>query len=385
MERQLAESINGGRLRPGDALPSIRELGLAHGVSFAVARRALDRLKQRGLIEGQRGRGLFVARPAPPVNPAATGDVVILGQLQGHVFASFIQRVVTSLDTQGRSARLFDWGVRKPVTSVSPSLNRSLASDNISAIVVAGLSWQAMVRLEPVLPEGVPVVTAYHAAAPLPRVVEINVDHERMHEQAARYFRELGHRRVALFTHPVHEAHKHRHSERSSRNARIISLAASLKQFGAGAQLSVCYDLATRHPAERLGEEHLDHLTKQLRTRRERPTAFFGSDARIVAAIRAAEKLGWQRGRDFDVLGIGNTPWSEAFGFDSLSVGEARAASLAGTLLRLPADMLCANHANVRHLVEPELITRAAPCPSAQEHLISDTSMDAHSPLLESY
>ena len=70
--RELIQRIERGELRPGDRLPSERELMLAYGVSRTVVREATSSLRSAGRIATQQGRGAFVmasigpaARPYP--------------------------------------------------------------------------------------------------------------------------------------------------------------------------------------------------------------------------------------------------------------------------------------------------------------------------------
>ncbi|SAH94453.1 GntR family transcriptional regulator [Bordetella ansorpii] len=56
----LATQIHQGVLAPGDRLPTERELVEAHGVSRAVVREAIARLKSEGLVTSQQGKGVFV-------------------------------------------------------------------------------------------------------------------------------------------------------------------------------------------------------------------------------------------------------------------------------------------------------------------------------------
>lgn len=55
--------IDSGRLRPGDAVPSERELARIHRVSLMTARHALASMEQDGVVERRRGVGTFVSTP----------------------------------------------------------------------------------------------------------------------------------------------------------------------------------------------------------------------------------------------------------------------------------------------------------------------------------
>jgi DNA-binding GntR family transcriptional regulator len=58
--RVLTERIQSGVYPPGTQLPSNARLRESFGVSQMVVRLALDRLKERGLVETAPGRGVFV-------------------------------------------------------------------------------------------------------------------------------------------------------------------------------------------------------------------------------------------------------------------------------------------------------------------------------------
>ncbi|MFF5206406.1 winged helix-turn-helix domain-containing protein [Streptosporangium sp. NPDC000396] len=61
----LRQDINEGRLAPGDKLPPQRELTERFGVSDIIIRRALDILRNEGLVESRQGSGTRV-RARPP-------------------------------------------------------------------------------------------------------------------------------------------------------------------------------------------------------------------------------------------------------------------------------------------------------------------------------
>jgi GntR family transcriptional regulator len=63
IEEELAERIRTGMLRPGDRIPSERELAEQIQVSRMTVRQALGRLADRGLLVRERGRGTFVSEP----------------------------------------------------------------------------------------------------------------------------------------------------------------------------------------------------------------------------------------------------------------------------------------------------------------------------------
>lgn len=59
----LAARINAGEYKPGDRLPKYGELQRMYDVSHGTIATVVIRLKERGLVLGIRGRGVFVAAP----------------------------------------------------------------------------------------------------------------------------------------------------------------------------------------------------------------------------------------------------------------------------------------------------------------------------------
>lgn len=58
---QIRDQILSGRLKPGEALPSIRALAKDLKISVITTKRAYDELEAQGLIDTVAGKGCFVA------------------------------------------------------------------------------------------------------------------------------------------------------------------------------------------------------------------------------------------------------------------------------------------------------------------------------------
>src|ERR1041384_344739 len=56
----IAEDIEHGRLKPGDQMPTHRELATQLGVTTGTITRAYAEAARRGLLVGETGRGTFV-------------------------------------------------------------------------------------------------------------------------------------------------------------------------------------------------------------------------------------------------------------------------------------------------------------------------------------
>ena len=68
---QLLQAIGGGMLRPGDQMPTMRQIAVALKIDLNTARHAYDELEQTGAITIVRARGTYVAERQPPTDLAA--------------------------------------------------------------------------------------------------------------------------------------------------------------------------------------------------------------------------------------------------------------------------------------------------------------------------
>ncbi|MBA3707947.1 MAG: GntR family transcriptional regulator [Planctomycetes bacterium] len=63
--RQLRAAVVSGRLKPGERIPSHRELAAKLVINHLTIKRAFDLLEAEGLLVTRRGLGTFVSDPLP--------------------------------------------------------------------------------------------------------------------------------------------------------------------------------------------------------------------------------------------------------------------------------------------------------------------------------
>jgi GntR family transcriptional regulator len=64
--RQIEALVTEGTLKPGDQLPTVRELAIELRINFSTVARAYRILDEQRLISTQRGRGTYIEEPAAP-------------------------------------------------------------------------------------------------------------------------------------------------------------------------------------------------------------------------------------------------------------------------------------------------------------------------------
>src|SRR5258705_1462315 len=64
---QFLRAMGAGQLKPGDQMPTMRQVAVALKVDLNTVRHAYDELERRGAVVLVRGRGSFVAEPAQAI------------------------------------------------------------------------------------------------------------------------------------------------------------------------------------------------------------------------------------------------------------------------------------------------------------------------------
>src|SRR3954447_18367551 len=111
---QIQALITGGRLQPGEQLPSVRRLAEVAGVNVNTVRSVYERLEGEGLLHTQHGRGTFVADNVPQVDPRAAAARVYAGS--GDVSRKDLREQIAGLEAQ-LSAHVTGPGLRRSENS----------------------------------------------------------------------------------------------------------------------------------------------------------------------------------------------------------------------------------------------------------------------------
>lgn len=80
LRREIAE----GQVKPGGRLPPARDMAAVRGINHNTMFRALRHLRDEGLLEFQRGRGIMVVREAPALSEVVARCRELLGFSSRH-------------------------------------------------------------------------------------------------------------------------------------------------------------------------------------------------------------------------------------------------------------------------------------------------------------
>lgn len=92
LERGLRAAIATGRLRPGDQLPTVRQMAVDLRVNANTVARVYGELERNGVLETRRGVGSFVNATPAQAQPARERD---------RRLRAFVTRVLAEADAAG--------------------------------------------------------------------------------------------------------------------------------------------------------------------------------------------------------------------------------------------------------------------------------------------
>lgn len=113
LERSVRVGIASGRLRPGDQLPTVRQLAVALRINANTVARVYTQLERDGVLETRRGVGTFIADAAPrsPLND----------QARRAELRAIVMRALTEAAGHGFSAADLRRELQSVVKGASPS------------------------------------------------------------------------------------------------------------------------------------------------------------------------------------------------------------------------------------------------------------------------
>ena len=153
VEEALLERIRAD-FRPGQLLPTQRELAREYGASLITIKRALSEIGRRGFLQSTRGRGTVVVRPVVEDNRAGvsswTDSMTGVGRLPKTVESSVRVQIPRSPET----ARLLGLKAREKTVA----LERLRTLDGEPYCVMRN---ELPIRLAPDLAEGLPEESLY--------------------------------------------------------------------------------------------------------------------------------------------------------------------------------------------------------------------------------
>lgn len=289
----LEKKIERGELTPHSQFPSEQALASELSVSRVTIRKAMDILKEKGLLVKQQGKATFVS-------PNNKKTILYIGDFEAHLH----QRI---------HAELINRSQQKQFRFISNALPENKNDESWCEHILSQISESDFLILDIsaedecpkfLLQQTLPTIVisgiglkfignAYNIMYNMHRSVQLAVD----------YLYQKGHRRIALLTNESVPP-----EERTSLNLwdKSVIYWGTMNYFGIKDQGAV---ICQSNDAE---NDDMDSIERFLKKTKKLPTAFVCTgDHRAVCLYKVCNRLGYKIPEDFSVIGAGNTPWCD--------------------------------------------------------------------------
>jgi DNA-binding LacI/PurR family transcriptional regulator len=348
----LEERITSGAWPVGTRLPAEPEIAARLGVSRGTLRRALARLRERGLVDGAPGRGSFVRRTSPSPAP---GRPRVVGVLVPSVARLSVGTLLTAIEEElhrlGYSMLVASSGASRAQES---GRARRMVKAGIAGLISYPIDYAPDLNLyRSLLDEAVPLVfiDRYLVQLSADAVVSDNLGGA---YQAVSHLAGLGHRRIAFATTDnltTTSVAERREGYRLALAGAGIPYEPELVSAALGVDAFDSPAAATEAVARFLAEA--------------RPTAIFALQYRVAFVVhRAATGLGLRVPEDLALAGFGDAAAvRETLPFlTSVEQPRERTGRLAARLL---VDRIEGRRRDVaRHVLPTRLVVRASTAPA---------------------
>lgn len=337
-------------LKPGEALPSVRQIMSDCGVSQLVVERAMADLRDAGFIEAAPRRGMFKSRrPLAIADLAQTIDIIHCGgshlswQDRYDFTGELIHALTTCCGSRGQSIRVTAIDRDAPVAQFNQVIERA---DAKACIILQPSRTDLIKRVFD--PHHVPAVNLLPRSADLPPY-SILVDAREGIRLQLEHLWSLGHERIAFLDRLIPGTYMRTFAIRREQYYQLMAQKGLRVSPGwvryAGNNSAECHDVF---------DQILDDP--------QPPTAVIAADVHLVAIYQILARRGYTIGQDFSVMGTDGLSISSMMHPATTTLNTCRT-ELANRALAMLDRRLTGQHEDQPQEVQGALVVRESTGP----------------------
>ncbi|MFW6039203.1 MAG: substrate-binding domain-containing protein [bacterium] len=370
LRADIIRAIQEGQLHAGDRLPPIRELAQEYNLAFGTTRSVLSALEKDGRVERRNRSGTYVCEQAEQATArsVSTKYVALLIYPNAHYFSEIVASIAQGLQAHGLHCVP---SAPEPgydpfsFDEVRPTLDRW--RDDPPYAVMHALRIHGLEReIDRILPTSTRRVRVLGRDEDLrPGWHTVGTNRRRAFELAVDHLLERGHERIGFALAGRNIRPEHGYQVRKAEHARHMLMLGDLLGERGHKRALTCFTTRPSPDGENHGPgkstdpfapHNLERAARWL-SRPDRPTAVIAaSDYRAVAIRAAAAKAGLNVPEDLELVGMYNTPWSQAYNLSTINHKPREIGQHAAQLV--VDDATGPGSASRQICIEPELIVR---------------------------
>lgn len=354
----IKEKIASGQYRPGEKIPTCREMSEYFNTTLVTVANAVRQLENDGYISRIQGKGMFVTAPAGTDKAAAPDMISKVGMAmytRGDLNQNFTEVLIRDLEKHDI------YTVPQPPVLPDPGFNlaekekclKKYIANGLEALVMDGkrhMPYKLLHKYRASFRQ-LNFLMHYESGLDFPDANIITFDYAKAGRLAAEHLLKAGRKKFVFITfYKLPEAERKHNGCRSDSECHDMIILSGIKAVLREAGLPESCLTVIREDAP-LGEQNIADFTELLK---QGPLGFFVmGDARAVEVYRAATMLGLDFKQNLSIVGCYNTSWTEVLHpkLTSISINEAEIAHLA-------ADCIINCKTGQRIVVKPRLIVR---------------------------
>ena len=347
----LLERISCG-FYPDGRLPREIDLAAEFKVGRITVRRALELLQHDDLIERKKHAGTFFRGSLRKINSAHPVGVIM--RTSGHLYADLHHFIIRKLMDHGFSANVISASSADGTGKMTP-MTRAVANlikAKLQGLIISGSINTQLPYFDKLLKMH-PVFFDFYDSGEEPKATGVWFDHEKAGYLGGNYLMKSGCRHPLLICHPLPPSVRLNPAAYAQHREKMIiaGFRRALLEYGLEADQHILDPSYLE-----LGKR--DKVVEELmRNRKLRPDGILGSeDSLLLKPLKMALWLDLKIPKEFLVVGIGNTPWSDKMAILPFSSIDLQLEKCAEKLV----EQICLPPKERKNIyIEPTLITRS--------------------------
>lgn len=296
IKNDIEDLINEGEVKPGNKLPTENELSKKYDVSRHTVRKALNILRQEGILYRKQGVGTFYKNNT---NKTTKNIGFISISLHAYIFADMLSSVDKILYENGYSILL---GNSMDDHEREKEILKEFIKKNVDGLIIepakSALNYPNISLLKRFVNSNIPV-TVLDSKFEEDSINNITVDDQHGGFIATNYLLEMGHKKIAMIYKGLHKPALGRFEgyKKALKEYKIPVYNNNVKQY-----------LNSEFESKENFKKEIKSITDQLIKNEYKPTAIFCFNDQVAIIVKKhLQKLGYKIPEDVSIVGFDNS------------------------------------------------------------------------------
>lgn len=349
---ELHQSIETGKLKAGDRIAPLRELAFQYDISYCTVRTVIQDLEAIGLVRREPNKhSIVLGKPSIHKNtihndtlPDSTlgRAIYVLYSTEDGISSPLVNQLTCKLFQHGLSANVISGRPDDELEHFSELLGYWRKNPPYAVINCHNVLGLQEAIVNACGKQTRCIAVGWHEKLPDVHWHQVDVDYQHLGKLAADYLVSRGHRRIAMITHArnmdIDLNSPYSRKSNTGHTQYILAVGRAMREQGMRHALTMVYQSGSGPLSDTEVVNQRVAQICQCMNSKDKPTAFIGEDFRMGYVLRAARQMDLVAGKDFEMLGLGQTHWTTLLGLTSIDFRTDMMAQNIIQLIELPGS-----------------------------------------------